>query len=1614
MADPNAFSNKELEDLNLSIKTQIEEIKKNLNLDKLKEEIKTDVEETKKELVEQGLIKGDLLSSEDRSYVNTLPSDYKNKALRYLDIFRDNPELVSDYLNILKKFGSEKAAKEAGADNILFYPKKLKKYLKDNVETFTEETQKRVEFFDNFGDHDYDIRIREDEWGRKYQKQWLGKWTTKAKLGLVEPVGDTVRAFSKVVAMVADAVGPSNTKSAVDWIEANWPKGDDITYPNKLRPFDQDSFFQNMTNELAQFGIDIYTGGKLIKAFGWTAKKVAPGMVKKITERITKQAPATTKAGKEIADSFGNIKYASSIAQKMGFWSVPIKWGIGKAITGEEKETTITEGLSEIGASWGLTETPLVPKKDKKFYDKMTKREQAVYLLKRKLIHGAEGTVLLGGLTKGITVGGKAIWSGTKWVGRGVAGPAEALVFNPISRLAAATTVRGVFNQPLLKHIPLGKLGEVPIGGLPLLVKGIRKGGGFIGSKVLRIPPYKNWAYMSTTQGPLIERIFAGIEAHVLPPLRVRGPWTKEAKEIFLAGQQKVARYKKSVGLMISQIDRAVYDMLGKGLGNRAFTTSSVGAGKQHWDNVIAYLRGDIKLGALPQVLRQPSKDIQQLIEKLSQQIKPYVKSDGIKKEIIEGMGKYLTTSYRIFQGSFKPDKEKIAAATKYFVDLIKKSKGSKYKDVKPGHALWPELNRLASQKVDEILQFGKEGSSPIKRLQAITSLVTPDKILKKKQNLPKVIEDLMGKVNDPTAIIMDTVSGQAELLSSLFTHKSILREGLKSGWITTDPSKFAKEGVQKWVAKTLVPIKEVMKTSNIDIAKIYTPEVGKKAGNFWTTPEIAKALKENALWTDFLLQQGWYKPILAAKTTAQLSKTVLSLMTQARNFETAMFFSIMQGHVGSHASVMEAMKFVFGDVIGKGKINPIAMNKKLSEWADVGILDTSIVGGEIKAVIGDLAKGKWTSTDAFFKALMTNPIFRKATEFYQGSDSIWKAYGYEFTKSQLLAAIPIRGLSLQQAKRLGYVIEPGRKTAYTWSDLVAKQFDEVFKMKWDPLNIDGVAKTYGDALKQIAGKYIRDVYPNYNIVPNLVAGWRRLPFGNFIAFRSENIRNVYNTMVYSMRELSSSNPFLRQMGAKRMIGLSATLYGAEEGLRAFTGALTNIDEEWMKKYQRWFSPWYDKTSTLFPVSKVDLIDKTFWSLNWTREQPYEGVQDAFAEMFTQLFNPINDDAAMFERFWKAFFYNFEEDKPGGLALLFEPFITPALLIEKILDISPIDFGGTKDPGKTRDGKIVFDPLNDTKGEILAKVFAHLLLDITPATVKNARQSLEASEGELTPSGKELNTANQITKMLLGISLDKQNPIEGITFQIGQFTERFKNARSDFTKDIMDSQKLIEDPFLVSKEFENYQVNRYREMNRVYDFVMFLKDGLKMSNAEIRMHFKARGGFGAQTINMILNGYFDAANLPAIEFTSLLPKKLRTINRTDKWKNNPLSLNDIYDREELMNIKNKWMRVPLGLNDAQLQEYFITGEDPRLKDKEEIKIEPTSSIRPQETKTRLTELITPPNNQPVETSEVSEEVVKTAALPSNVNQNTGLTSIEEALLSNEEKAMRLRQRGLTA
>ena len=53
--------------------------------------------------------------------------------------------------------------------------------------------------------------------------------------------------------------------------------------------------------------------------------------------------------------------------------------------------------------------------------------------------------------------------------------------------------------------------------------------------------------------------------------------------------------------------------------------------------------------------------------------------------------------------------------------------------------------------------------------------------------------------------------------------------------------------------------------------------------------------------------------------------------------------------------------------------------------------------------------------------------------------------------------------------------------------------------------------------------------------------------------------------------------------------------------------------------------------------------------------------------------------------------------------------------------------------------------------------------------------------------------------------LKKENPINSITYIINDFTGRITSADKDFKRDATNPQKLIENPFLLSKEFNNLQ-----------------------------------------------------------------------------------------------------------------------------------------------------------------------------------------------------------------
>lgn len=84
--------------------------------------------------------------------------------------------------------------------------------------------------------------------------------------------------------------------------------------------------------------------------------------------------------------------------------------------------------------------------------------------------------------------------------------------------------------------------------------------------------------------------------------------------------------------------------------------------------------------------------------------------------------------------------------------------------------------------------------------------------------------------------------------------------------------------------------------------------------------------------------------------------------------------------------------------------------------------------------------------------------------------------------------------------------------------------------------------------------------------------------------------------------------------------------------------------------------------------------------------------------------------------------------------------------------------------------------------------------------------------------------------------------------------------------------------------------------------------------------FRGRQEFGQVVINGINNGTYRAANIPDTSVSSLFPKLLERLQRAYPEKD--LELENIFPRDQLLEIREKWNGTPLGLTEEELDSYF--------------------------------------------------------------------------------------------
>jgi|13_taG_2_1085334.scaffolds.fasta_scaffold01289_5 hypothetical protein len=465
-----------------------------------------------------------------------------------------------------------------------------------------------------------------------------------------------------------------------------------------------------------------------------------------------------------------------------------------------------------------------------------------------------------------------------------------------------------------------------------------------------------------------------------------------------------------------------------------------------------------------------------------------------VKTIIEDGIGRYLNTSYKFFTNpNWEPSKE----VQQRFINYLVRSK-----TVKNEIAAQDYINKLLKgrEKDDLISTY----STTLKRLN--------DKLFIEKKELPKELQDFLGKINDANFNINNTVSKLAHWtqLDRMFAN---LKQSGENVLYYSDAQR-----------KKLLDIasnpntKEGLKARNIlnnftarlggEPTSDTVPRFGELQG-YWTTPTIQKSLSQTAgyqkTWYDSLKDNPLFGGWMSFRHAGNINNTVGNNITHERNFAAGPIFLAANGTVPSLAAMGESAKVIANNLF---KVHGEKLDDYYIDLQKRGVINTSLVVGELKKTFDDLMQsknggtwiqakydkiierggfvGKTAKGVKTVKSIAIDKPVEAATKLYMAEDDFWKIIYYENQLQTLKKALP---------------------------DVP----EEVIKSR--------------------AAYIVKNTMPNYDLVSPFFQQLRVTPFGNFLSFRFEEIRTTFNMYAMALDEIASDNPQIQAMGMKRFAG---------------------------------------------------------------------------------------------------------------------------------------------------------------------------------------------------------------------------------------------------------------------------------------------------------------------------------------------------------------------------------------------------------------------------------------------------------------------------------------------
>jgi len=496
------------------------------------------------------------------------------------------------------------------------------------------------------------------------------------------------------------------------------------------------------------------------------------------------------------------------------------------------------------------------------------------------------------------------------------------------------------------------------------------------------------------------------------------------------------------------------------------------------------------------------------------------------------------------------------------------------------------------------------------------------------------------------------------------------------------------------------------------------------------------------------------------------------------------------------------------------------------------------------------------------------------------------------------------------------------------------------------------------------ATKVVRDTLPNYGYVGDFVKSMRRTPLGNFMSWPASVIRSGLKTFELAQKEIR--DPVLHSQGVKRMMTFGTVTAAALPAIQSMVHGAFGITNK-MVAASRFFVPDFSRNSTLILTQDAD---GNFKYIDGSGSFVYDTLTSPFQSIIAEINISTGYDpkAPIIPATYKGLI--------RGIGKLMEPFISESIWLETFNNL-------VIRKGVTPDGRRLWNPEMDNPDKVI-EALKYFIEQTAPGSYKQSVRLKKAITGEPGERGEKYEIDDEVAGFY-GLRQIKLEPLKKMDFKLNEYQKAVADARKIFTVPAQKGGVEYGDDFIEKFYYANRK--KYEAMSNL-KITNEMAETLNVNKNQLAKVYNDR--------NLLKDyKYLESDKFKPYSISKPLRQKTEEIYKELSTEFDNIEIPRTLSNETLNSLSrmiNEMSRVPLGEN---LGNYiniddYLNGDRPSLlgpRSEGPVNVQPLP-LQPQ------------PNPQVVS---------KPPVVP---GLQTGLTATETGLLTDAEKAIRLRQQGL--